>query len=156
MKKTQYIVSACLLGERCRYDGKDKEHPEVVRFLQNKKYVSVCPELLAGWGSPRPAVQFSGGGASEVVEGKAIIRDNLGRDRTESLTKGINEALRLVRSSDPGEAILKEKSPSCGVMQVYRDGKLTRGEGLFTHRLREKGVRVRSEESFAKEKFPSS
>ncbi len=156
MKKTQYIVSACLLGERCRYDGKDKEHPEVVRFLQNKKYVSVCPELLAGWGSPRPAVQFSGGGASEVVEGKAGIRDNLGRDRTESLTKGINEALRLVRSSDPGEAILKEKSPSCGVMQVYRDGKLTRGEGLFTHRLREKGIRVRSEESFAKEKFPSS
>ncbi len=150
MKKAKYIVSACLLGKRCRYNGEDKEHPGVIRFLRGKKYFALCPEMLAGWGSPRPPVEFHGGGASEVAGGLARIQDDRGRDRTGSLIKGITKALRRALSLESREAILKEKSPSCGVKRVYRDGKLTRGEGLFTHWLRERGIRVRSEEGFAK------
>ena len=83
MKKGGYIVSACLLGRRCRYNGEDKSHPGVVRFLRRKKYLAVCPEMLAGWGSPRLPVEFHGGGAAQVAEGKAVVRDSRGRNRTD-------------------------------------------------------------------------
>ncbi|MGH9198176.1 MAG: 2-thiouracil desulfurase family protein, partial [Acidimicrobiia bacterium] len=56
MKRPQYIVSACLIGERCRYNGEDKAHAGVIRFLRGKNYSAVCPEMLAGWGNPRPPV----------------------------------------------------------------------------------------------------
>jgi uncharacterized protein YbbK (DUF523 family) len=148
MKQAKYIVSACLMGEHCRYNGEDKAHPGVTRFLHLKKYLALCPEMLAGWGSPRPPVEFHGGSASEVIKEKARVKDDRGRDRTASLMRGINKAVRKVVSLRIQEAILKEKSPSCGVKRVYRDGKLTRGEGLFTHRLREEGIRVKSEEAF--------
>ncbi|MGH7774612.1 MAG: DUF523 domain-containing protein, partial [Candidatus Binatia bacterium] len=91
---------------------------------------------------------FHGGGASKLAEGKARIKDNRGKDRTASLMKGITKALRKALSLEATEAILKEKSPSCGVRRIYRDGKLSLGEGLFTHWLRQNGIRVRSEESF--------
>ena len=146
------VVSACLIGQRCRYNGEDKRHPGVIRFLRGKKYVALCPEMLAGWGSPRPAVQFHGGGASDVAQGKAKIKDERGMDRTESLMQGVSMALEQAQTLQAREAILKEKSPSCGVRRVYRDGKLTRGEGLFTHGLRKKGVQVRSEESLAQKR----
>ncbi len=152
MKKASYIVSACLIGERCRYNGEDKSDPEVIRFLRGKKYLALCPEMLAGWGSPRLAVQFHAGGASEVAQGKARITDERGVDRTESLMQGISMALEQVQAVQARKAILKEKSPSCGVRRVYRDGKLKRGEGLFTHWLRKKGVQANSEESLRQKK----
>lgn len=149
MKKAPIIVSACLVGKRCRYNGEDRAHPGVIRFLGKKRYVAVCPERLAGWGVPRPPVEFHGGGAREVAAGKAGIIDRLGRDRTASLMKAVTKALYRAISLRAGEAILKEKSPSCGVAKVYRDGRLVRGEGIFAHELRRRGFRVRSEESFA-------
>ena len=149
MKKGGYIVSACLLGKRCRYNGEDRRHLGIMRFLRGKNYFAVCPEMLAGWGSPRLPVEFHGGGAAEVAGGKATVEDSRGRNRTASLMRGIRKALRQVAQLEAGKAILKEKSPSCGVKRVYRDGRLTRGEGLFTHWLRQKGVEVRSEEDFA-------
>ena len=148
MKKNGYIVSACLLGRRCRYNGEGKRHPGVVRFLRGENYLAVCPEILAGWRSPRLPVEFHGGGAAEVAVGKAKIKDSRGKDRTASLIKGVHRALRQAVAFEAREAILKEKSPSCGVKRVYRNGRLKPGEGLFTHWLRKKGVRVRSEEDF--------
>ncbi len=152
MKRAPYLVSACVLGQPCRYNGENKSHPEVIRFLQGKKHIALCPEMLAGWGSPRPPVEFHGGGAADVAEGKARIKDERGMDRTGSLIQGISKALRQVQALGVREAVLKEKSPSCGVKRVYRDGKLTRGEGLFTYWLRKKGIRVRSEESFTEKR----
>jgi uncharacterized protein YbbK (DUF523 family) len=149
MKKAPIIVSACLLGKRCRYNGEDRAHAGVIRFLRGKKYLAVCPERLAGWGVPRPPVEFHGGGAKEVASGKAAIKDSRGRNRTAGLMKGVTRALRRALKLRPSEAILKEKSPSCGVKRVYRDGKLKRGQGLFAYLLKRNGVRLRSEESFA-------
>jgi uncharacterized protein YbbK (DUF523 family) len=148
MKSPRYIVSACLVGKRCRYDGGSKAHAGVMRFLRGKRYVALCPEMLAGWKSPRPPVEYHGGGSHEVMEGKATVQDDRGKDRTKGLVKGVMKALRQAVSSRAKQAILKEKSPSCGVKRVYRDGKLTRGRGLFTYGLRQSGIRVRSEESF--------
>lgn len=150
MKQPPIIVSACLVGKRCRYNGEDRTHAGVTRFLRGKNYVAVCPEMLAGWGVPRPAVEFHGGGARSVVDKKAGIIDERGRDRTTSLLKGVAKALNRARALHAREAVLKEKSPSCGVGQVYRDGRLRRGEGVFTYGLRKQGVRARSEKSFAK------
>lgn len=149
MNKAPIIVSACLLGKRCRYNGEDRAHAGVIRFLRGKRHLAVCPEKLAGWGVPRPPVEFHGGGAKEVAGGEATIKDSRGRDRTAGLMKGVARALRRALRLKPGEAILKEKSPSCGVKQVYRDGKLKRGQGLFAYSLKRHGVKVRSEESFA-------
>lgn len=148
MKKSGYIVSACLLGRRCRYNGEDKSHPGVIRFLCGKRYLALCPEMLAGWGSPRPAVEFHGGGAAQVAEGSATIADSHGRNRTASLIRGIRKALSQADRFEAAGAILKEKSPSCGVSRVYRDGKLRRGAGLFTYWLLKRGLRVLSEEEF--------
>jgi len=148
MKQPKYIVSACLIGKRCRYDGRHKAHPGVIRFLRGRKYLALCPEMLAGWGSPRPPVEFHGGGAAEVLEGRASVRDDRKRNRTRSLLRGITRALEQADASGAKQAILKEKSPSCGVNHVYRDGKLTRGQGLFTYWLRQRGVKAQSEESF--------
>jgi uncharacterized protein YbbK (DUF523 family) len=149
MKKGPIIVSACLVGKRCRYNGEDRAHAGVMRFLRNKKVLAVCPEKLAGWGVPRPPVEFHGGGARKVAAGEARIVDDRGRNRTLSLMKGVTRALNRAVSLGATEAVLKEKSPSCGVTQVYRDGKLTRGAGIFAYALRRRGFHVRSEENFA-------
>jgi uncharacterized protein YbbK (DUF523 family) len=148
MKRPPVVVSACLIGKRCRYNGERRAHAGVLRFLKRRDYIAVCPEKLAGWGVPRPPVEFSGGGASAVVEGKAKVIDDRGRDRTRSLMRGARRALARALSSKAIEAILKEKSPSCGVKNVYREGRLIRGQGIFTHWLKRHGIIARSEESF--------
>jgi uncharacterized protein YbbK (DUF523 family) len=146
--KRPIVVSACLVGERCRYNGEHRAHDGVLRYLKGKKYVAVCPEKLAGWGVPRPPVEFRGGGAQKAVAGEASIVDHRGRDRTRSLMRGAERALARVLSSRATEAILKEKSPSCGVKKVYREGRLVRGGGVFTYLLKRRGIAPRSEESF--------
>ncbi len=146
--KRPIVVSACLAGKRCRYNGEHRAHAGVLRYLKGKRYIAICPEKLAGWGVPRPPVEFHGGGAQKTVAGEASIVDNRGRNRTRSLMRGAKRALGRALSSHATEAILKEKSPSCGVKKVYRDGRLVRGGGVFTYWLKRHGVAVRSEESF--------
>jgi uncharacterized protein YbbK (DUF523 family) len=137
------------VGKRCRYNGEHRAHDGVLRYLKGKKYIAVCPEKLAGWGVPRPPVEFRGGGARKTVAGEASIVDQRGRNRTRSLMRGAERALARALSSRATEAILKEKSPSCGVEKVYRDGRLVRGGGIFAYMLKRHGVALRSEESFA-------
>lgn len=148
MKRAPVVVSACLVGKRCRYNGEHRAHTGVLRFLRNRDYIAVCPEKLAGWGVPRPPVEFSGGGASGAIEGKAKIIDDRGRDRTRSLMRGARRALARAVSAKVTEAILKEKSPSCGVKKVYREGRLIRGQGIFTYWLKRHGITALSEENF--------
>ena len=150
MKRPPIVVSACLVGKRCRYNGEHRAHSGVLRFLKNRDYVAVCPEKLAGWGVPRPPVEFSGGGARQAVTGEAKIIDDRGRNRTTSLVRGARRALVRAVSSKATMAILKEKSPSCGVKKVYRDGRLVRGGGVFTYWLRARGIAIRSEDDFSR------
>lgn len=147
--KPPVVVSACLVGKRCRYNGEHRAHDGVLRYLKGKKYVAVCPEKLAGWGVPRPPVEFRGGGAQKTIAGEGWIVDRRGRNRTRSLMRGAERALARALSSHATEAILKEKSPSCGVKKVYREGRLVRGGGVFTYLLKRQGIALRSEESFA-------
>jgi uncharacterized protein YbbK (DUF523 family) len=137
---SKVLVSACLLGERVRFDGAGKlsAHPVLARWLREEWIVPVCPEVAGGLPVPRPAAELRG----RLV----VARD--GSDVTAAFARGAEEALRLAQEHGIAVAVLKAKSPSCGSGEVY-DGTFTKtlvpGDGRTTELLRAHGVRVFSE-----------
>jgi uncharacterized protein YbbK (DUF523 family) len=138
----QVLVSACLLGERVRYDGREKgvQNPVLARWLAEGRVVKVCPEVEGGLPVPRPP-------AEQQRDGRILT--NTGLDVTAAFTRGAAEALRLVRLHGITIAVLKEGSPSCGSGFIY-DGSFSKtrlpGEvGETTKLLRANGVAVFSE-----------
>ncbi len=139
--KPVVIVSACLLGVRCRFDGQDKaDAAAVARVAQGAELLPLCPEVLARLGVPRPAITLS-------ADGKQAT-DARGRDVTAELEAGARLANRFAETAGASRALLKERSPSCGVHSVHDgEGGLRAGEGRFTARLRKRGLPVVSESS---------
>lgn len=134
------LVSACLLGIGCRYDGKCKEVKIVKELLKKHTLIPVCPEQLGGLPTPRvPA---------EKVEDKVINKNGI--DVTSQYKKGAEEVLKIAQIFDCSLAILKEKSPSCGLGLIY-DGsfskKLISGNGLTCELLLKHGIDVLTETS---------
>src|SRR6266851_287872 len=86
-------VSACLLGRKCRFDGGDKLMPALASLLEGRRVIALCPEELAGLGTPRPACNLSGGGGAEVIDSRAKVVDAAGRDRTPEFLRGARIAL---------------------------------------------------------------
>jgi uncharacterized protein YbbK (DUF523 family) len=145
------LVSACLLGEKVRYDGGDKrcDDPILQRWLREGRVVPVCPEVAGGLPTPRaPAEIAEGAGGLEVLRQAAKVMDATGRDVSEQFRQGARQALQLVRSKGIRIAVLKEGSPSCGTGYTY-DGNFTGKKvdqvGVAAAGLREAGVRVFSE-----------
>lgn len=132
------LVSACLLGCRCRYDGASKPHPAIKALAERHTLVPVCPEQMGGLSTPRPPAERQGGRV--VTEG--------GVDVTEQYRRGAEEAARLCILLGCRAAVLKERSPSCGKGQIY-DGTfsrmLTAGNGVTADRLAEMGIPVYGE-----------
>lgn len=129
------LVSACLLGLECRYDGRDNLKPEIKKLLREHCLIPVCPEVMGGFPTPRvPAERV----------GDRVIAQN-GSDVTDAYEKGAREALKLAQLYGCQAAILKERSPSCGVGVIY-DGTfshtLTEGDGVAASCLRKNGVQV--------------
>lgn len=129
------LVSACLLGLECRYDGRDNLKPEIKKLLREHCLIPVCPEVMGGLPTPRvPAERV----------GDRVIAQN-GSDVTAAYEKGAREALKLAQLYGCQAAILKERSPSCGVGVIY-DGTfshtLTEGDGVAAYCLRKNGVQV--------------
>ena len=141
-----YAVSACLLGIRCRYDGGHKLHPIVIEFLKDKSIVPVCPELLSGLPIPRLPAEIQSGDGRDVLRGQARVKLADGSDVTEAFRRGAGEALVWVKAASATHAILKERSPACGVNQIYRQGQLVSGPGICAALLREAGIEIISEE----------
>ncbi len=139
------LVSACLLGRRCRFDGRDKLTPQLGVVLEGRRVVPVCPEELGGLGTPRPACQLQGGDGAAVLDGGASVIDVDGKDRRAEFVKGAEAALAEAIAGSATDAILKDHSPSCGVRNVYRDGALLPGEGVLTALLRRHGITVYDE-----------
>lgn len=135
----KYVVSACLAGVACRYDGGGAPHPLVMELARANEALPVCPEVLGGLGVPRPPC--------ELVNGRALTSD--GRDCDGAYRKGASEALRLARAAGCTHAVLKARSPSCGAGCVY-DGTFTHtrvaGDGVFASLLREAGFTLMTEE----------
>ncbi len=131
----KYIVSACLLGENCKYNGGNNYCQEVVDYLQGKEVIPVCPELQAGMGCPRTPI--------EIVRG--VLMDREGNNVDAPMRKAIGEILEQLEDAQIGCAILKSRSPTCGVKQVYDgtfSGKLVPGAGLFAQALQAVGIPV--------------
>ena len=132
------LVSACLLGCPCRYDGKSKPNDAVLVLMEHHTLIPICPEQMGGLATPRvPAERKDGGVFTER-----------GGDVTEQYRRGAEEALRLAQLYGCKYAILKERSPSCGNGQIY-DGSFSRrlidGDGVTAQLLKAHGITVLGE-----------
>ena len=116
-KKEKILVSACLLGVNCKYNGGNNASEEVDEFLKNYEIIPICPEIMGGLTTPRVA--------SEQKGDKVITQD--GKDVTTQYKKGAEECLFLAKKYNVKKALLKLRSPSCGYGQVY--------DGTFSHTL---------------------
>ncbi|NDV20119.1 DUF523 domain-containing protein [Pseudodesulfovibrio sp. JC047] len=139
MKNTPILVSACLAGLFCRYNGDTVPDERVVELVRQGRAVPFCPEVHGGLPTPRAPC--------EKLGEKIIDRDGI--DRTAAFCRGAEEGLRLARLIGSREAILKARSPSCGSGEIY-DGTFASirvpGDGIFAQLLKENGMSVRTEE----------
>lgn len=143
------IVSACLAGIRCRYDGKSSLNTAVVELMEKGEAIPVCPEQLGGCATPRPAVEISGGTGADVLDGRAEVKTKNGEDRTKELIFGAEEVLRIARLTGAEKAILKARSPSCGCGKIYDgtfSGRLIEGNGVTAELLLRNAIQVMTED----------
>ncbi|HET7838804.1 MAG TPA: DUF523 domain-containing protein [Rectinemataceae bacterium] len=140
------LVSACLLGIKCNYRAEGKAEAGLVAEFAQGGLFPVCPEILGGLGCPRHAAEIVGGGGAEVLRGEAKVLDSDGEDLTSEFLKGAYAVLAIARSLGAEEAILIEKSPSCGCGWIF-DGsfshRLIEGDGVTAALLKQHGIRVR-------------
>ena len=125
----------CLLGENCKYNGKNNYSERVAKYLEGHAVIPVCPEVLGGLPTPRDP--------SEIVSGEVINCKGINVDR--QFREGAEEALRIAKENGIDLAILQSRSPSCGVKQIYDGsftGKLIPGQGVFAQLLEKNGFRV--------------
>lgn len=133
------LCSACLLGIKCRYDGRDAINHKVIMLLKTEILIPVCPEQLGGLPTPRET--------AEIRNGKVITKS--GRDLTENFKRGAKETLKIAKLLDVKEALLKQGSPSCGCGRVYDgtfSGKIIKGDGITAALLKKHGIKVTTEE----------
>ena len=132
---TKILVSGCLLGENCKYNGGNNYNPRVVEFLKGKEVISICPEIMAGMGCPRNPI--------EIVDG--VLTDCHGKNVDSLIRKSVMEIMERIRDEEIQCAILQSRSPTCGVNQVYDgtfSGKLIPGSGVFAKSLMDAGYLV--------------
>ncbi|HOV28266.1 MAG TPA: DUF523 domain-containing protein, partial [Pseudobacteroides sp.] len=132
------IVSACLAGINCKYDGGNNADDRIIELVSKGQAIPVCPEQLGGCPTPRLKTEIVNGSGADVLDSKGrVIRED-GRDMTAELLKGAQETLKIALLLNAKKAILKSKSPSCGCGKVY-DGtfskKLTDGNGVTSELL---------------------
>ncbi|MBO4563033.1 MAG: DUF523 domain-containing protein [Clostridia bacterium] len=138
------IVSKCLTGECCRYDGRSKPDPEICALVEKGLAVAVCPEQLGGLPTPRVPAELTTTGEHVLIGGgRAITRD--GRDVTREFVAGAWAALKIAKEAGASRAILKAKSPSCGAGEIYDgsfSGRLAEGRGVTAALFIKNGIEV--------------
>ncbi len=134
-RKMKIMVSACLLGENCKYNGGNNRNQELLNLLSGHEIIPVCPEVLGGLPVPRTP--------AEIVNGTVIDRDNVSVD--ELFRQGAKKALEIAEKEKPNLIILQSRSPSCGAKQIYDgtfSGKLIPGQGVFAELALHSGFHV--------------
>ncbi len=129
------LVSACLLGENCKYNGGNNYNAAVVDFVTNQDVLPICPEMMAGMGCPRTPI--------EIVDGVLMDRD--GNNVDAAMGEAVARVMEMLRKEDILCAVLQSRSPTCGVNAVYDgsfSGKLIPGSGVLAQALKEAGYRV--------------
>jgi len=128
-------VSACLLGDNCKYNGGNNFSEIVTKFVQGHEVIPVCPEVMGGLPTPRES--------SEIVDG--VVRHKVGVSVDEEFRRGAEIALKKVLENGVELVILQSRSPSCGVKEIYDgtfSGTLIPGQGVFAKLLTENGIEV--------------
>jgi len=156
------IVSACLCGINCKYNGGNNLDVRVLKLMQEGKAIPVCPEQLGGMKTPRAPHEIANGNGYDVLLGKARILgyknddDDDDDDVTSDYIKGAYETLKIAEAVSASIAILKARSPSCGVSQIYDgtfSGTKRPGNGVTAELLVSKGIKVYTEENLEQIKF---
>jgi uncharacterized protein YbbK (DUF523 family) len=143
------LVSACLLGIACRYDGTSNLNQPLIDYLAKQKMlpVPVCPEQLGGLPTPRPKAWHTQGDGDEGLKTHLHLIDENGTDVGPAFLHGAHEVLKIAKICGCKMAVLKQRSPSCGNRQIYRNGELTTGVGVTCAVLQQAGIKVVGEES---------
>lgn len=128
-------VSACLLGENCKYNGGNNESKKLKDYVKGHTVVPVCPEVMGGLPTPRDPAEIAGG----------VVRQKSGRSVDEEFRAGARAALKKIKDAGAELVILQSRSPSCGVKEIYDGtftGRLVKGKGVFAVMLEEEGIRA--------------
>ena len=142
--KKKVLVSACLLGKNCRYNGGHSLLNEL--NTTDVEWIPVCPEEAGGLGTPRPAAELKSD-AESIISGNGKIINIKGENITDKFIKGAQTSLDTGMQAGVTMAILKSRSPSCGVGEVYDGtftGRVRKGDGLFAHLCWESGISPKS------------
>jgi len=135
------LVSACLLGVNCKYNGGNNYNEKVMEYLKDKEIIPICPEIMGGLPTPRIA--------SEIIGDRVVNKE--GQDVTSNYQKGAEETLELAKKLGVKKALLKAKSPSCGYGNIY-DGAfsdtLIEGNGITAELLKKNGFEILTEKDF--------
>ncbi|MCM3737692.1 DUF523 domain-containing protein [Bacillus cytotoxicus] len=145
------VISACLAGIACRYDGNDNLVTKIGELLEKEEAVLICPEVLGGLPTPRTPAEIIGGNGEDVLDGTAKVIDQDGNDVTDIFIAGAYKALDQIKDLNPEYIILKERSPSCGSSVIYTgefNGQKQDGYGVTTALFRRHGFTVISEDDF--------
>lgn len=142
------LVSSCLCGEKCKYNGGDNYNLSVISYCEQEEFVHICPEVCGGLSTPRVPSEIVGGTASDVLDGKAKVINKEGIDVTSQFIKGAYIALEKAKELKISLAILKANSPSCGKGKVYNgsfNNRLISGNGITAELLIREGFKVITE-----------
>ncbi|GHI01503.1 DUF523 domain-containing protein [Neobacillus kokaensis] len=148
------LVSSCLAGLEVRYNSTHSLNKEIHKLVDENKAVTICPELLGGFLTPREHAEIVGGDGGDVLDGKAEVIEKSGKVVTELYIKGAYAALKKAKEINASGVVLKENSPSCGSSLIYNGefkGKKIVGNGVTSALLKRNGVKVISEEKFLKD-----
>ena len=129
------LISACLLGGNCKYNGGNNYSAAVVEYVKDKEVLTICPEMMAGMGCPRTPI--------EIVDG--VLMDRNGNNVDAVMREAVAQAMEMIRKDNIQYAILQSRSPTCGVNEIYDgsfSGKLIPGSGVLAQALKAVGYQV--------------
>jgi len=144
-RRERALISACLLGVKCRYDAKHKFSDDARALQEKYELIPVCPEQLGGLPTPRPAAEIRGGDGEDVLNDKAkVIQIETGKDVAGEFIRGAEDTLTLAHFYDAKLAFLKARSPSCGCSLITVGGERVKGDGVTTALLKRNGIEIKS------------
>jgi uncharacterized protein YbbK (DUF523 family) len=140
------LISACLLGVKCRWDGEDCQNNQALELMKKEILIPVCPEQLGGLPTPRPRQEINGKTGKDVWEERSRVITEDGQDVTAQFMKGAEETLKIARLYRVKEFIGKSLSPSCSCSRIYDgtfSGKLRDGRGVTAELLMKNGIKIK-------------
>ncbi len=146
------LVSACLCGINCKYNGENNLNPKIHELFQKGELVPICPEQLGGLSTPRLPREIVNGEGKDVLDTNIkVLNENGTVDSTKEFVVGANRTLKIAKALDIKKAILKQRSPSCGFGQIYDgsfSGTVIDGNGVTAELLHRNGIQIMTEKDF--------